>query len=142
MPHKISDQLTVEYIVFCEDIREEIGHKFTACGVINGDIRVASFPATLRMAFFGSVICTAPSAITEMQLKLDDLSIGQARIHFEFTEDNPVASLVVPSGFLQIDSPRDFTLSLAHGGEPVVLIRKKIILGEISPSSIALQPHA
>jgi hypothetical protein len=56
--------------IFCDDIREEVGGKFSFMGVYSGDMIVANLPAVLPK------LCIAITVVTPVDDPFDSLQLG------------------------------------------------------------------
>lgn len=139
MPFKLSKDLTMEYVVSCEDVREEIGNKFSLVGVINGDILTPVFPSVVKIAFFGSIVSKTGNPVElEMRILVNGKMVGSAQTKFAFNEGGKTANLVLPQGLLNLPEPSDINLDLKiPNGDWMTLVAKKILL---NPATASEQP--
>jgi uncharacterized protein DUF6941 len=143
MPIKITDTIEVEYLIACDDVREEAGNKFSAMGIINGGIVLPSFPAVIRIAFFGHLLASqAGDTSIVFRVSLGDQTIGTASTPFAFTETVRSANLVLPAAMLQVPEATDIRLEVRGSEEQdwVLLLTKSITLNPAIVATASEQP--
>lgn len=119
-------------IILCEDIRDEVGNKKSLMGMIGGDVLVASFPATIKVAFYLEYLVQPYDGGrfgAEFRLFEGDTEIASGK--FEANEVvGPIAAMVVPTGLLRVDKETAFSLRIAVNGRPEQEILGRKVLRE------------
>ena len=114
--------------IICDDIRDEIGNKKSLMGVMNGDIFVATFPATIPLAIYLDYQhdSSTDKVIIDFRLMQDDVQIAQGNLQVPLKEGQP-ASFIIPRGYVSFDKPRIFRVLASIDGQPEEeILRKKI----------------
>ena len=96
--------------IFCDDIRHEIGGKFSYIGVYSGQMFVPSFPITLpKLCLAMSVITSADTPFRKlvMRLRKDDAVLAEAAL-----DDTQLSNAVEAFADVPEDERRDRVQSL------------------------------
>lgn len=91
-------------VIYCDDIRQEIGQKHSYMGVYSGDMVISNFPAVLPK------LCIAVTVVTPIDDPIETLQINI----FQDGIDGPIIStekITAPAPNLEKD---DSTLLMAH----------------------------
>lgn len=66
----MASEFTVENVVVCDDIRQEISHKHILVGVYSNVINIAMLPANINLAFWIELLCKKRGPLA-LQLKIE-----------------------------------------------------------------------
>lgn len=90
-------------VIYCDDIRQEVGQKHSLMGVYSGDMVISGFPAVLPK------LCIAVTVVTAIEDPIETLQINI----FQDGIDEPIISTetITPPPNLERD---DSTLLMAH----------------------------
>jgi hypothetical protein len=135
MPIALSDGLSVELAIACEDVREERGNKISVMGMFTDQIAVAQFPADIRIAFFFTVRSDkAQEVILKTRITVDGEIAGHAHMQLSPTETASLGNVIVPLGFVRMSTDGYFALSMAVGESEnwVEVIRKTVSIGQVT----------
>lgn len=125
----LSDGLSVELALACEDVREEKGNKLSLMGVFSGDIIVAEMPAQIRIAFYFAVRgASVRKWDLRTRLMVGEIEAGSTVTRIEYDLPDTVANVIIPLGFIGMEQPGDFAvrLSVGESGEDIEVIRKRV----------------
>ena len=135
MSYALSDTLSVDLAVVCEDVREEVGKKLSLMGVFSGDIIVAEMPATVRIAFYFAIHANKPGTYNmKVRFLLDDSAepVFQGDGTINVDPGNKIGNLVFPNGFMQFKEDTNLRVQLAAKEENwVEVISKRVSKGAI-----------
>lgn len=121
----------IKNVIFCEDIREEIGNKKSLMGVAQGDLLVAAFPAVIQMAVFfeyASHEGREESVSLNFRLMQDDTEIARGNMTAEISS-NRRANFIIPKGFVNLEKPATLKLlaSVNDGAEQEILSKTVLL---------------
>lgn len=74
------------HCIFCDDIRQEVGHKHTYVGVYNGELYLPMAPivlAKLCVSSFATAQASEPIKALSMRVEVDEQNIGQVDVPAE-----------------------------------------------------------
>lgn len=94
-------------VIYCDDIRHEVGNKLSFIGIYTGEMLVQSFPATLpKLCLYVSV--STPSDRPFQQLRFSILKDDEALLELEIPQEEVAAaqSRARDSGDPAAESPR------------------------------------
>ena len=117
-------------IIFCEDIRDEVGNKRSLMGVVAGDLLVATFPAVVQTAVYFEYAAEkrdGENLSIEFRMLQDDAEIGKGRMEANISH-NKQAIFVLPRGYIQFNKPATFRIVGSVNGAPEQEIMSKRIL--------------
>lgn len=107
---EIADGLSIGTVIFCEDVRQEAGNKWSILGVLSADILVPSLPATVRLALYvEGEVANAYDGPLNLRLRLEDqeLLVAQGKLNAQKgIIVLPVPQLIVSipnAGMLRVD---------------------------------------
>jgi hypothetical protein len=128
-------------VIFCEDVRDEVGNKKSLMGVITGDLNVATFPATIQSAVFFEY---APDASdgdklsVRFRLMQDETEIASGGMEADISVHRR-ANFILPKSFIVFEKPATFKLLASVNGGPEQEVLSKQILQEPKADSTSLQ---
>jgi hypothetical protein len=117
-------------VIFCEDIRDEVGNKKSLMGAIAGDVFVPAFPATIKIAIYFEY---APEPIErnqhlsiEFRLLQNDDEIAKGGMEAT-VQPNQSANFILPMALVTFEKEATFRMRAAvNGGPEQELLTKKI----------------
>jgi hypothetical protein len=126
---ELNKTLKVEFALFCEDVREEVGNKFSAVGIFTGEIVTDTFPAKIRAAFLISIKAQSSGIFPLwIRLLLDGEKLMEGMSEMAIKEETGVANLIVPSGTIGIERPGTLTLELSLDSKKWVQVLEKCVM--------------
>lgn len=116
----------------CEDVREEVGNKFSAMGIFGGDIVTSPFPAVIRAAFL-LIFSSNKNGELELRMRLsvDGTVVMEAKASVNF-ETAGTANMVIPMGAIRVEKPSRIALQLSMTGDDWVDAISKEVLDATS----------
>jgi hypothetical protein len=106
-------------VILCEDIRAEIGNKYSLMGVLGGDILVPSFPAIIKMAFFMEYLPDSDESATSIDFRLLQGDVEIAKGKFEATIPPLQSSIfVLPTALVSFEKNVILRFCVSISGEP------------------------
>jgi hypothetical protein len=104
------NKITVENVAFCENVRQEVGGKYTLLGVFAPELSVIEIPATIVLAIW---ISGTPNAAGTFEadfraLGTDKISLISGKMEGEFSSTGK-SSVVIGPMPLPIQKAGDYT---------------------------------
>lgn len=125
----MSNLFTLETAILCEHLVQGLNNKYTAINMYAGNIMVKEFPGQIPIAIYLELNPKSfGKSLLELKLFLGKKEImsGSAEALFE---EGKLAVIAIPTGFIALDKPTTFKMTLGNAGEkPITLLRKKIFL--------------
>ena len=119
-------------VIFCDDVRDEMGNKKSLMGVVAGDLQVGEFPATIGFACYFEYFADADdgdSLKLEFRLLQDDAEIAKGGMQANIAATKR-AHFVLPKGLVRFETPATFRMMISVNGQPEEeVLAKKIMMG-------------
>jgi hypothetical protein len=135
----VADYLGVNSVVLCEDVRAELGGKWTILGVMAGDMNVPSLPTNIKIGLYiEATVRKEYNGFAYIRLRLDSEQLGM----ITGTVDVKSGYLSLPIAGHPVGVPRAGTffvdISLDQDDWQTILSRKM----QIAPSTSSIsQPQ-
>ena len=127
MPHSLDN---LRSVILCDDVRAEVGNKWSVMGVIGGDVLVPDFPAMINIAFFMQYY---PSPDEEGAIRLhvrllqDDEEIVKGRLDGVIPKTGTM-QFVLQRALVRFDKESSFRMMMSlEGGEEREVLSRRII---------------
>jgi hypothetical protein len=92
------NKIAVENVAFCEDVRQEVGGKYTLLGVFAPELSVREIPATMSLAIWISGTPSQPGLFTAdfRALDVDKNSVISGKMEGEFSSSGKSSVVIGP----------------------------------------------
>lgn len=117
MPSRVPKGLRVDNFVLCEEVRAELGGKYTLLGVMPGDFNVAFVPGVVKVTFYVEFYLDVEGAVA-LPLIVKFNGVPMARIDGSIDVNSPKDVIVIPlpSFPLTITGPGELTVDMEYAG--------------------------
>lgn len=123
-------------VIICEDIRHEVGEKYSLMGVYGEILSIPDGGGRIPL-FIYLEVKNVPSGIYTLRLKLDVPGNKSRNIKIEIEGESVAgATIVSPRMSYNIDSPGYITLSMIDDDHIIELTSKKILFSDASDIKI------
>ena len=132
----LADGLHLNTFLLCEDAREEVNSKYTVTGLFAGDeIKVAAFPASIRLAAFVDFIFEKRiSAKSKLRVSFNGEPLFTAEVELAAPADHGHMVLLLPSFNLPAAMPGQIMFEVqVDDGEWHSIDRRNLTQGDIYP---------
>lgn len=128
------DSSVFRNVLFCDDVRREIGNKRTIVGVFSGDIVVSNVPAVVPLATYIEFI---PISLDDNEIEFRFVVAGEPIATLKATlgdrQMGVVAVLELPKIAIHVEHPTEVSLDAQIKDRPTQrLVTKKVLVGEIA----------
>lgn len=128
---EVADGVSVRTVIFCEDVRQEAGNKWSILGVFSADIIIGVVPAAIRLALYIESEVSRPykgALGYRLRLESEEIFAATGQLHAE------VGIVVMPIPQMAVNLPRVGKLHIDMGVSPdkwVEIGSKEIRIGTI-----------
>ena len=124
----------IQNVIFCEDVRDEVGNRKSLMGVMNGDVLVPVFPATLQVAVYFECLADESDGDTleiELRILQNDIEIAKGNMRADISGGRSrQVNFVVPKGFITFEKSGRYSLrARVKGGSEEEILSKQILQG-------------